>query len=81
MVNRMSGPPPETTLDRTQTKDTYAVPEYRSKFLEGRDSTDHATSTDMTALAYSIRLNITSPSVQTDLLCSVKSLAYLLTQE
>ena len=26
VVSRMSGPPPETTQDRTQTKDTHPVP-------------------------------------------------------
>ena len=33
MVSRISGPPPETTQDRTQIKDTHPVPGYKLKFL------------------------------------------------
>ena len=55
MVSTMSGPPPKTTQDRTQTKDTHPIPGQKLKFLtlpgikpgplglEGRDSTDHST--------------------------------------
>ena len=58
------GPPPETTQDRTQTKDTHPIPgqklkfltppgiEHRAAGLEGRDSTDHATATDILKLTY-----------------------------
>ena len=57
-VSKMSGPPPNTTQDRTQTKDTHPIPGQKLKFLspagnrtraavlEGRDSTDHATARD-----------------------------------
>ena len=57
VVSTMSGPPPETTQDKTKTKDTHnprigikipdsAVNLTRAAGLEGRDSTDHATATD-----------------------------------
>ena len=58
VVSTMSGPPLETTQDRTKTKDTHPIPGQKLKFLtprgnrtqaaglEGRDSTDHATATD-----------------------------------
>ena len=50
VVSTMSGRLPETTQDRTQSKDTYPVPGWNLKFLtppglEGRDSTNHATKT------------------------------------
>ena len=50
----MSGPPPETTQDRTQIKDTHPIPEQKLKLLtppgiepgfKDRDTTDHATAT------------------------------------
>ena len=53
----MSGQPPDTTQDRTQTKDTHPVPgikipdpvgnRTRAAGLEGRDSTDHPMATDV----------------------------------
>ena len=58
MVSTITGPPPKTTQDRTQTKDTHLIPGQELKIpgtagnrtraagLEGRDSTDHATATD-----------------------------------
>ena len=33
VVRTMSGPPSETTQDKTQTKDTYPIPEQKLKFL------------------------------------------------
>ena len=33
VVSTMSGPPPETTQDGSQTKDTHPVPENKLKFL------------------------------------------------
>ena len=49
VVSTMSGPPPETSQDRTQR--THTNPRIGIKIsdpvgLEGRDSTDHATATD-----------------------------------
>ena len=58
VLSTMSGPPPKTTQDRTQIKDTHPIPGQILKFLtppgnptraaelEGRDSTDHATATN-----------------------------------
>ena len=33
VISIMLGPPPETTEDRTQTKDTHPFPGYKLKFL------------------------------------------------
>ena len=51
VISSMSGPPPETTQDRTQVKDIHPVLRIEIKIhdpakLEGRDSIDHATATD-----------------------------------
>ena len=57
VVSTMSGLPPETAQDRTQTKDTpnprmgIKIPDpagirTRAAGLEGRDPTDHATASD-----------------------------------
>ena len=59
VCSTMSGPPPETIQDRTQTKDTHPIPGEKLKFLtqpgiepgplgwKAGDSTDHATETDV----------------------------------
>ena len=67
MVSRISGPPPETAEDRTQTKDTHSVPEWRLRFLSPpgielgppdwkTGTTDHATETDLYVKANCILL-------------------------
>ena len=67
VVSSMSGSPPVTTQDRTQTKDTHPIPGQKLKFvtlpgiepgpprragMEGRDSVDHATATDLLQIIY-----------------------------